>query len=83
MKVQNKTIIAITAATALFAGSASADDVATALSFEQGSASVSIGNQNSVNPKVTIQDYIDSANRENTTNYVVDTRSRWEAEQAL
>lgn len=83
MKVQNKTIAVVTVAAALFSGSAFADDVNSVIDIQQVGASVNVNAQNNVNPKVTIQDYVDAANQENVTNYIVDTRSRWEAEQTL
>ena len=84
MKVQNKTVIAISAAAAFFASSAIADDFNTVIKVEQADSAVSI-NQNVVNPDVSIQDYVDSANSNEAAigNSVADQRSRWQADRVL
>ena len=84
MKVQNKSIVAFSAAAALFAGSAMADDVNTVISVDQINV-VERVNQNVVNPDVTIQDYVNTANQGKSVNEssVADQRSNWEANRTL
>lgn len=84
MKVQNKTIIAISAAAAFFTGSAFADDFNTVVKVEQADASVSV-NHNAVNPDVTIQDYVNRAKQNNvvTNQSVANQQSRWQANRIL
>ena len=84
MKVQNKSIIAIGAAVVLFTGSAIADDFNTVISVDQIDVSNSV-NQNVVNPDVTIQDYVNTANQNNPVreSSIAVQSSSWEANRTL
>jgi len=84
MKIR-QSIAVIGAAASLFAVSVNADDFNTVINVNQaGETSVNI-NQAHVNPKVTIQDYIDAANEsvKQQSNPVADNSSRWNAEKTL
>ena len=82
-----KSIIATAIIAAMFSGAALADDVNTVYSTEARAQAYQAVVQ-TVDPRITIQDYIEAANRDNgfdaaNSKSTADNASRWEAERAL